>query len=185
VRWTQRTLYNASTQAKQLAKRDHSLIMTKNDRHFLPVGDIWTFKRPKYCILRLEHTARYMKSRIKPDKLANAVIRSILSTNDRNFHPVGDIATFKGPNDCILCAEHRARCTMRRHTQNNSQNAVIRSILSKNDRHFLPVGDIWTFKRPKYCILRLEHTARCIKSRIKPQNVARRGHLFDFVQKWP
>jgi hypothetical protein len=56
----------------------------------------------------------------------NAVIRSILSENDRNFLPVGDIATFKRPKYCILCAEHIARCTMRRDKQNNSQNAIIR-----------------------------------------------------------
>jgi hypothetical protein len=56
----------------------------------------------------------------------NAVIRSILSENDSNFLLVGDISTFKRPNQCILCAELSARCTMRRHKQNDSQNAIIR-----------------------------------------------------------
>jgi hypothetical protein len=56
----------------------------------------------------------------------NAVIRSILSENDRNFLPVGDISTFKRPNHCILCAEHSARCPMRRRKQNDSQNEIIR-----------------------------------------------------------
>jgi hypothetical protein len=55
------------TQAKQLAKRDHSLIMTKNDRNFLPVGDISTFKRLNYCILRAEHSARCTMRRHKPN----------------------------------------------------------------------------------------------------------------------
>jgi hypothetical protein len=68
-------------------------------------------------------------------------------------------------------------------SRRNSQNAVIRSILKKNDRNFLPFGDISTFQRPKYCILRLEHTARCIKSRIKPNKLVKRGHSFDFVEK--
>jgi hypothetical protein len=56
----------------------------------------------------------------------NAVIRSILSKNDRNFLPVGDISTFKRPNYSILCAEHSARCTMLRHKQNNTENAISR-----------------------------------------------------------
>jgi hypothetical protein len=56
-------------------------------------------------------------------------------------------------------------------------------IMTKNIRNFTPVGDIWTFKRPKHCILRMEHTARCIKSRIKPNKLAKRGHSFDFVEK--
>jgi hypothetical protein len=115
------TLYYASTQAKQLAKREHSLILTKNNRSFLPVGDISACKSSKYCILQLEHTAPCIKSRIKLKEVAKHDHSLILTKNDRNFHPVGDISTFKRPNYCILGAEHSTRCTMRRHKPNSTQ----------------------------------------------------------------
>jgi hypothetical protein len=69
------TLYEASKQYQQLAKRDHSSILTKDDRNFLPARDI---------------------------------------------------STFKPPNDCILCAQHGARCITRRNNPNNSRNAITR-----------------------------------------------------------
>jgi hypothetical protein len=54
---------------------DHSLILAKNDRTFLPDEDISTFKRPNYCILRTKHSARLTKRQNKPDNSRNSIIR--------------------------------------------------------------------------------------------------------------
>jgi hypothetical protein len=40
----------------------------------------------------------------------------------------------------------------------------------KKDRNFHPDWDISTYKCPHYCILRSEHSARCIKRRNKDNN---------------
>jgi hypothetical protein len=40
----------------------------------------------------------------------------------------------------------------------------------KNDRNFLPVRHISMFRRPNCCIVCAEHSARCIKLRIIPNN---------------
>jgi hypothetical protein len=39
-----------------------------------------------------------------------------------------------------------------------------------NDRNFLPVGDLSTFKRPNKFFLRTDHSARCIMLRNEPKN---------------
>jgi hypothetical protein len=56
-------MLKASKQTSQLSKRDLSTILTKNDRTFLPVGDISTFKRPNLSILHAEQSARCIKLR--------------------------------------------------------------------------------------------------------------------------
>jgi hypothetical protein len=77
---------------------------------------------------------------------------------------------FKRPHYCILSAEHNAPCAKRRNNPNNPPKRDNSSILTKHDRNFLPGGDMSTFKRPNYCILCAEHSARCIKRRNKPHN---------------
>jgi hypothetical protein len=59
----------------QLAKLDHSSILTKNDNNFLPDWDISTFKCPNYCILCAEHSARRIILRNKPNNPQNSIIR--------------------------------------------------------------------------------------------------------------
>jgi hypothetical protein len=60
---------------QKLANLDHSSISTKNNRNCHPVGDISTFKRPNYCILRAEHSARCINRRDKPNNSYNAIVR--------------------------------------------------------------------------------------------------------------
>jgi hypothetical protein len=66
-----------SKQAQRLAKLDHSSILTQNDRNFLSDWDISTFKRPNYCILRSERSARRIKLRNKPNDSQNSIIRRL------------------------------------------------------------------------------------------------------------
>jgi hypothetical protein len=65
----------ALNHAQELAKWDLSSFLSKNDRNFLPVEDISTFKRLNHSILRAQHGARCLKRRNEPNISQNAIIR--------------------------------------------------------------------------------------------------------------
>jgi hypothetical protein len=69
------TLYEASKQYQQLAKRDYSSIFARNDHNCHPERHTSTFKLPNYCILRVEHGARCSKRRYKPNNSQCVIIR--------------------------------------------------------------------------------------------------------------
>jgi hypothetical protein len=121
-------------------------------RNFLPVGDFSSLKRPNYCSLSAEHSARCITRRNEPNCSQNGISHLSLTKNDRNLLPVGDISTFKRRNHYILHAEHSARWGKRRNEPNNSHNAIFRGLWRQMSANFLPVGDISTFKRPNHSI---------------------------------
>jgi uncharacterized protein YbcV (DUF1398 family) len=82
------TLYYALKQYQQLAKRDHSSILTQNDRNWYPVLDISTFKLPSYCSLHVEHRARCTKRRNKPSHKQNAINRRYSREMTTNAFPL-------------------------------------------------------------------------------------------------
>jgi hypothetical protein len=100
-------------------------------RNFLPVGDFSTFKRPNYCSLSAEHSARCITRRNEPNCSQNGISHLSWTKNDRNLLPVGDISTFKRRNHYILHAEHSARWGKRRNEPNNSHNTIIRPFWRK------------------------------------------------------
>jgi hypothetical protein len=56
------------------------------------------------------------------------------------------------------------------------------SILTQNERNFLPGGVISTFNRRNDCVLLAKHKARCIKHRNKPHN-APNAIIYRFRRK--
>ena len=74
-------------------------------RYIRPGGDISTFKRYLYCILRAECYTRRFQRRDKPNCAQNATIYTILKKTKRYFAFVADISTFKCYFYCILRAE--------------------------------------------------------------------------------
>ena len=74
-------------------------------RYIRPVGDISTFKRYFYCILRAECYTRRFQRRDKPNCAKNATIHSTMAKTVRYIRPVGDISTFKHYFHRILHAQ--------------------------------------------------------------------------------
>jgi hypothetical protein len=86
----------------------------------------------------------------------------------RSVLPAGDISTFKRPNNCEIHAEHSARRIKLRNKLTTLRNTRSFFDFDKNDRNFLPFGDVSKFKRPKNFILRAEYKSRRIMRRHKP-----------------
>ena len=100
----------------------------------------------------------------------------------RYIRPVGDISTFKHYFYCILHAECYTGRFQRRDKPNCAQNATIYSILKKTKRYFSFVGDISTFKRNFYCILRAECYTCRFQRRDKP-NCAKNATIYSILTK--
>jgi hypothetical protein len=163
-----RTTLSASQQSMARPNRDHSSNCYENRLYFLPVGDISSLNRSFSSILHAERSARQGQRRNYPWRSQKAIFRQILTKIDRNFHPVGDISTFKSLFYFILHAERSARLFQRRNYPWRSHKAIFRQILTKVDRNFHPVGDISTFKSIFYFIFHAECSARHFQCRNNP-----------------
>ena len=135
-----------------------------------------------HCILHAECYTRRFQRRDKPNCAQNATIYSILKKTKRYFAVVGDISTFKRYFYCILRAECYTRRFQLRDKPNCAQNATIYSILKKTKRYFAFVGDISTFKRSFYCILRAECYTRRFQRRNKA-NCAKNATIYSILTK--
>jgi hypothetical protein len=82
------TLYEASKQYQQLAKRDRSSILTKNDPNFLSALDISTFQPPNDSILCAQHGARCITRRNNRNNTRNAITRRYLLTMTTIAFPI-------------------------------------------------------------------------------------------------
>jgi hypothetical protein len=157
-----------SRQAQQTAKYDHSSILTKNDRNFLLVGDISTFKRSFHSLVHAKCSARHHQRRSKPTFSQNAIFHPILTKIYCNFLYVGDMSTFKRSFHTLLHAKCSARFFQRRKKPTFFKNAIIHQIVTKHDHNFLPDRDGSMLKRTSCCILRVERAACSNKRQDKP-----------------
>ena len=114
------------------------------------------FHRHFHRSLHAECYARQFHRRNIKICAKNATIYSILTKTVRYIRSVGDFSTFKRYFHRILHAECYTRRFQRRDTLNCVLNATIHSTMAKTIRYIRPVGDILTFKRYFYCILRAE-----------------------------
>jgi hypothetical protein len=153
---------------QQTAKYDHSSILTKNDRNFLLVGDIPTFKHSVHSLLHAKCSARHFQRPNKPTFSKNAIFHPILTKIYCNFLYVGANSTFKRSFHSLLHAKCSARYFQRRNKLTFFKNASINRILTKNDHNCLPHRDISMLKRTNCCILRVERGACRNKRQDKP-----------------
>ena len=100
----------------------------------------------------------------------------------RYIQPIGDISTLNRYFHRILHAECYARQFHRRNIKICAPNATIYTILTKTVRYIRPVGDISTFKRYFYCILRAECYTSRFQRRDKP-NCAKNATIYSILTK--
>ena len=123
-----------------------------------------------------------MQRRDKPNCAQNATIYTILKKTKSYSAFVGDISLFNRYFHRILHAECYARQFHRRNIKICAKNATIYTILKKTVRYIRPVGDILTFKRYFYCILRAECYKRRFQRRDKP-NCAKNATIYSILTK--
>jgi hypothetical protein len=140
--------------------------LAKDNRTFLPVRDFSSFKLPSYCILRAWHSARCIKLRLMLNNSQNAIIRrfqrnmTVIFFPSEIFRHLNSLVTAFYAHDILPTVISNDRIPKTRKTRSLAE-------LAKINRTFLPVRDFSSFKLPRYCILRAEHSACCSKRRNK------------------
>jgi hypothetical protein len=104
-----------------------------------------------------------------PRRTQNLMLLQILIKMECNFHPVGDIASFKRTFYSAFHAECIAPTFQSGNKPRRSRNPTVRQILTKIDSNFLPVGDMSSFKRAIYSVLHAECIAPTFQSGNKPR----------------
>jgi hypothetical protein len=155
--------------------------LDQNYCNFLPVGESMSYKRPNNCILRAQHSARSTKRRSQPNNSQNVIIRRFRRKMTAIFFP---FVPFRRLNDQITAcsAQNIVRALLSVETCKQLIKHDHSSNWTKNDCNFLPVGGISSYKRPTYCILSVEHSARCIKRR-NQQTTHKTRSCVDFDEK--